>query len=312
MLSARLYLIFDSLPEHGLLSVLVRGQMQKMIKKQLVVAVPASVISDTPHLREKTSKIGYIGRAAAIFNVDEIIVYADDPKFSQRREIDFVATLLRYMETPQYLRKRLFELKPELQFAGILPPLRTPHHPLPGKLKVGDYREAVVLSKAKEGTLIDIGLEQPALLRGAEFAPNQRITVQIVTAGHKVEVQAVSLDEVPEYWGYTVTVEPRALKHLLSESRFDLVIGTSKFAPLIQKAAKRLGERWAKARSVLLLFGSPSRGLFEIAKDEGLNLNDVVDFMVNTLPNQGTATVRTEEAFLATLAILNVQFGSQN
>ncbi len=283
--------------------------MQKMFKKRLVVAVPASVISDTPHLREKTSKIGFIGRAAAIFKVDEIIVYADVPKVNQRREIDLIATLLSYMETPQYLRKRLFQLKPELQFAGILPPLRTPHHPLPGKLKVGDYREAVVLSKAKEGTLVDIGLEQLALLRGAEFDQNQRITVQVVTAGLKIEVQAVSRDEVPEYWGYTVTVEPRALKPLLNEPRFDLVIGTSKFAPLFQEVAKRLGERWAKASSVLLLFGSPSRGLFDIAKDEGINLNDVVDFVVNTLPNQGTETVRTEEAVLASLAILNVQFG---
>lgn len=280
-----------------------------MFKKRLVVAVPASVISDTPHLREKTSKIGFIGRAAAIFKVDEIIVYADVPKVNQRREIDLIATLLSYMETPQYLRKRLFQLKPELQFAGILPPLRTPHHPLPGKLKVGDYREAVVLSKAKEGTLVDIGLEQLALLRGAEFDQNQRITVQVVTAGLKIEVQAVSRDEVPEYWGYTVTVEPRALKPLLNEPRFDLVIGTSKFAPLFQEVAKRLGERWAKASSVLLLFGSPSRGLFDIAKDEGINLNDVVDFVVNTLPNQGTETVRTEEAVLASLAILNVQFG---
>jgi predicted SPOUT superfamily RNA methylase MTH1 len=33
-----------------------------------------------------------------------------------------------------------------------------------------------------------------------------------------------------------------------------------------------------------------------------------VDFVVNTIPAQGTETVRTEEALLATLAILNVQF----
>ncbi len=280
-----------------------------MMKKRLAVAVPASVISDTPHLREKTSKIGFIGRAAAIFRVDEIIVYADDPKFNQHREIDFIATLLRYIETPQYLRKRLFELKPELQFAGILPPLRTPHHPLPRKLKVGDYREAVVLSKAKEGTLVDIGLEQPALLRRTEFPANQRITVQVVTAGQKVEVQAVSRHEVPEYWGFTVTVEPRGLKPLLSETRFDLFVGTSKFAPHIQEVVKRLSDRWAKAESVIVLFGSPSRGLFEIAKNERWTLNEAVDFVVNTFPNQGTETVRTEEAVLASLAILNAQFG---
>jgi predicted SPOUT superfamily RNA methylase MTH1 len=34
-----------------------------------------------------------------------------------------------------------------------------------------------------------------------------------------------------------------------------------------------------------------------------------MDFVVNTVPNQGTATVRMEEALLASLAILNVHFG---
>src|SRR5208283_2335956 len=115
-----------------------------MDKKKLAIAIPASVISDTPHLREKTSKIGLIGRAAAIFNVDEIIVYPDNPKTDQQRDLDFISLLLCYLETPQYLRKSLFKLEPSLQFAGILPPLRTPHHPVSGKtrdLKVGEYRE---------------------------------------------------------------------------------------------------------------------------------------------------------------------------
>ena len=96
-----------------------------MSRKKLAIAIPASVISDTPHLREKTSKIGLIGRAAAIFRVDEIIVYPDNSrKGKQRREADLTALLLAYLETPQYLRKRLFKLDPQLQFAGILPPLR--------------------------------------------------------------------------------------------------------------------------------------------------------------------------------------------
>ena len=140
-----------------------------MDKKKLAIAIPASVISDTPHLREKTSKIGLIGRAAAIFRVDEIIVYLDNPKTNQIRDLEFIALLLNYLETPQYLRKRLFKLEPDLQFAGILPPLRTPHHPISGKtrdLKAGEYREGLVLSKDKEGLLVDIGVEQPAVFKG--------------------------------------------------------------------------------------------------------------------------------------------------
>ncbi|MEM2081776.1 MAG: putative RNA uridine N3 methyltransferase [Candidatus Bathyarchaeia archaeon] len=39
-----------------------------------------------------------------------------------------------------------------------------------------------------------------------------------------------------------------------------------------------------------------------------MNLDDTADFVVNTIPEQGTETVRTEEALLATLAIFNAQF----
>ena len=48
-----------------------------------------------------------------------------------------------------------------------------------------------------------------------------------------------------------------------------------------------------------------SAGLFEILEREGLRLGDVVDFVVNMVPNQGTATVRTVEAVYACLSIFN-------
>ena len=46
--------------------------MQRRDRK-LAVAIPVSIVSDIPHLREKTLKIGLIGRAAAIFRVTEMI-----------------------------------------------------------------------------------------------------------------------------------------------------------------------------------------------------------------------------------------------
>src|SRR3990172_12339582 len=156
---------------------------KRVDKKRLIIAFPASVILDTPHLREKTAKIGLIGRAAAIFRVDEIVVYRDSPKTAQDMDLDFIATLLRYLETPQYLRKRLFGIEPRLQFAGVLPPLRTPHHPVSGKiggLRAGEYREGLVLSETREGLLVDVGVEQPALLREKQYALGERLTLQVV------------------------------------------------------------------------------------------------------------------------------------
>jgi predicted SPOUT superfamily RNA methylase MTH1 len=282
-----------------------------MTGKHLGIAIPASVIADTPHLREKTFKVGSIARAAAIFRVNEIIVYADNLKENQSRDIDLIAELLSYIETPQYLRKRLFKIKPELQYAGILPPLRTPHHPITGRirdLQVGSYREGITLSKVKEGTLVDIGSEHPAVLNG-EKPVNQRITVKITKIGERIEVQEVPPKSVPEYWGYAVSIERAPLAKIVQSRIPDLTIATSKFATLFQDAVQSLTAKWAKAHNILLLFGAPTRGLFEIAKDEGANLNDIADFVLNTVPNQGTETVRTEEALLATLAILNVEFG---
>jgi len=282
-----------------------------MDKIKLSIAIPASVISDTPHLREKTSKIGLIGRAAAIFRTDEIIVYPDIPEADQRRDMDFIVLILNYLETPQYLRKTLFKLEPDLQYAGILPPLRTPSHPLSGKtkhLKVGEYREGVVLSKVKDGLLVDIGVQQPAILRQKQFGVGDRLTLQVINVGEQVEVQAVKQDDVPFYWGYRVIKEKRSFGQLLAKGNFDLRIATARVGDNFMDITEKIAAKWSGGQRVLVAFGAPSRGLYEIAAEEGLKLNETVDFIVNMVPRQGTVTVRTEEALFASLAILNVHF----
>ena len=282
-----------------------------MDKVKLSIAIPASTISDTPHLREKTAKIGLIGRAAAIFKVDEIILYQDNPKANQARGVDFMALLLNYLETPQYLRKRLFKIEPDLEYAGILPPMRTPHHPLSGKtkhLQVGEYREGVVLSETKEGLVVDIGVQQPALLRQNQFAVGDRLTLQVINIGKLIEVQTANREDIPVYWGYRVRVETRSFAKMVSDGDFDLRIATARIGDSFVDVAGKIGERWRGGERVLVAFGAPSRGLYEIAQDGGAKLEGLFDFVVNMIPEQGTATVRTEEALLASLAILNMNF----
>jgi hypothetical protein len=225
--------------------------------------------------------------------------------------MDLIATLLAYMETPQYLRKRFFKLRPELQYAGILPPLRTAHHPLNRKmknLKVGEYREGVTLARTKEGTLIDIGVEQPALIVNSQLLIGKRVTVKITKVEKRVEVELANRDEIPTYWGYIVTAERHPLGKLVRSRGFDLTVATSKRGVPFANVAEKIAQKWKKADTILVAFGAPSQGLYEIVKNEGFNLDDVVDFVVNTIPIQGTETVRTEEALFASLAILNMQF----
>lgn len=284
-----------------------------MNRRKIAIAIPSAVISDTPHLREKTSKIGLIGRAAAVFRVDEIIVYPEtSEKSKQKNEADLICLLLSYLETPQYLRKRLFKIDPRLQYAGILPPLRTPNHPLnrkSKKLRVGEYREGVAISMTKEGTLVDIGVEHPALLRENQWALGKRLSLQIISTDERIEVQVVNKHDIPNYWGYEIKLEKSSFGKLVKNGSFDLIIATSKIGVKFMQIKEKIGERWRKADYKLVAFGAPSRGLHEIVEDEGLSLNDVADFVVNLVPEQGTITVRTEEALLASLAILNVQFG---
>jgi len=280
-------------------------------KKKLSIAIPASIVSDVPHLREKTSKVGLIGRAAAIFRVDEIIVYPDNPRVNQTPDMDLIARLLAYMETPQYLRKKLFRLRPELRYAGVLPPLRTPHHPINRKmksLKTGEYREGVTLSKKKAGVLVDIGVEKPALIPNTKLPIGKRITLKITRVDKWVETELARRDEIPEYWGYTVTAEKLLFGKIVKTRGFDLTIATSKYGVQLASVAERIGERWKRAGITLVAFGAPTRGLYEIVEQGGLDLEEIVDFVVNTIPMQGTETIRTEEALIASLAVLNMQF----
>jgi len=283
-----------------------------LLIKKLSIAIPASVVSDTPHLREKTSKIGLIGRAVAIFRVDEIIIYPDNPKVNQAADMDLIATLLSYMETPQYLRKRLFKLRPELRYAGILPPLRTPHHPLNRKmknLKIDEHREGAIVSKMKEGALVDIGVEQPALIPNKQLPIGKRVTVKVAKIDGQVEVELANRDEISDYWGYTVTFEKHPFGKIMKSRDFDLTIATSKYGVFFANVVENMAEKWRKAETILIAFGAPAQGLYEIVRHEGLDLDDVVDFVVNTIPVQGTETVRTEEALIASLAVLNKAFG---
>jgi hypothetical protein len=243
--------------------------------------------------------------------VDEIIVYPDNAG-KQKNEADFIGLLLSYLETPQYLRKRFFRIDPRLQYAGILPPLRTPHHPLnrkARKVKAGEYREGATLSKTKEGMLVDIGVERPALMRETQWGLGKRLTLQVVAVNEHVEVQAVTRDAVPGYWGYKVRLEKQSFGSLVENGGFDLIIATSKLGAPFVDVAEKMGEQWREAECPLVAFGAPARGLHEIMGDEGLSLDDLADFVVNMVPGQGTETVRTEEALFASLAVLNVQFG---
>ena len=242
----------------------------------LTVALPASLVSDIPHLREKTSHLGMVGRALAIFRVGEVIVYPDRPAENQHYELELISTVLSYMETPQYLRKHLFPTMPLLQYAGVLPPLRTPHHPLAKRvanLRDGEYRDGVVVKTGKEA-LVDIGVEHPIPLNERNIFLGQRITVKIFKDKHGLKIRKVERPSSTLYWGYRVSVSRFPLSRMLRSGMFDLIVLTSKYGKPLTESVEELRSRWREDSNVLIAFGSPKQGLKEILEYEGLTMSD--------------------------------------
>jgi len=266
--------------------------------KRVCVAVPDTVLEEQESTREKTTKLGQIARYCALFGVDSVRVF-HDPR--GRGESSFMKKVLEYLETPQYLRKRLFPLSEDLRYAGLLPPLRIPSHkakvPL-GRLQAGELREAVVLA---DGLSADAGLDVPVTLRRRE-PPQRRVTLKITSVSPSgVEATPVDRRDVKAYWGYTVDISGTAA--LLADPTFPLKVATSRLGDPIARVARSLRIDLQGSGAVMLLFGSPSRGLFETV---GKDLRSRVGYVVNLFPEQNVATARSEEAILSALYLVGL------
>ena len=275
--------------------------------KRFAVAIPASVVSDTPHTREKTAKLGGIARASSIFGVTELILYPDVSDHDQERDLAFCYEILSYLETPQYLRKRLFKLSPTFRFTGILPPLQIPSHNVPRKTpeaQVGHIREGVVTSRSGRDIVVDAGLDEMIVVGGSQSI-GERVTVRLLDVGKNLRGEIVDASKISIYWGYRVRRSKFKLGSLLEKERFDLRVGTSRYGTEIQEVWTEVKESLKRVESILIAFGSPKMGLREILTQESKTPSEVFDFFLNTVPGQQVATVRTEEALLVTLGIFN-------
>jgi predicted SPOUT superfamily RNA methylase MTH1 len=248
-----------------------------------------------------------VARAIGIFGVEKVIIY-NDPVEQNVDDSSLIEELLRYIETPQYLRKKLFPLKPRLSFTGLLPPLRIPSHKANvgmGGLVDGEFREAVV--EVTRGTpAADVGVETTLPFEGSA-RPGSRVTVVVHRSGRDLSCEQVERSMVRGYWGFEVKRQ-KDLKDLLDDGRVTVAIGTSRKGTSYKEVWKDLLLAFRKGGKRLVVFGAPKRGLYEMFPKELLAAK--FDFIINTIPDQKTETVRTEEALLASLAVLSVASAS--
>jgi predicted SPOUT superfamily RNA methylase MTH1 len=252
--------------------------------------------------RVNTLKVGQIARAAAVFRMNRIVIYRD-PEYNDSR---FIAMILRYMETPQYLRKLLIPRREELRHVGTLPPLRTAHHPINSKsesLKIGEFRVgAVVESVGSDGGVwVEIGINRPIPLRtGGRYSVGQRLNVRIFSH-EPLAAEPVDQKDIPHYWGYETEIVESLEGYLASKRDAQIVLTSRNGKAVTPEILQKLGQQGQK-RDLAVVFGSPERGLDAFLSKESMDRYD----MINTIPHQGTETVRVEEAVFATLALLNL------
>jgi len=276
---------------------------------RVAVALPSTALAEASSLLEKTIKVGFMARALAIFRVEQLIIYRDETENIDERIL--LGKLFNYLACPQYLRKSVFPLDPSLKYVGLLPPLNTPNHPTEKSIRDLPevcYREGLVVGKMGGRYLADVGVEVPLAFQSLKrLRKGDRVVLRIVKKGDGVvEAKEVERHEVPHYFGFVVDVTNLNLKGLISSFKRDaLVIATSKYGRELRKEVQNLLNLMKRYDKLLLIFGSPFRGLYEIAKKEGFDLDDEVHMTLNFVPEQGTKTVRLEEALYSTLAIIN-------
>lgn len=271
-----------------------------MSKKELSIFIPNSFLSESNDLKVRTYKVGIIGRTLAIFNAHNVIIYNDNKinEIEGKENGEFISEILRYMNTPQYLRKRTFPIKSELKHVGVLPPLRTPHHPVDSHPQVGDYRQGYTVKRNKKGTFVDIGMDRLAFCR-EQLSVNKIFSFKI----NKITKKGIMvIPEQPDniYWGYNVFLSNKSLKNSLKLIKSDLVIETTRYSDEINSIYEKLRLKVEECNSISILFGGPYSSIQEDVSNSNWDL-----FKINTIPEQGTKTVRTEEAVIATLSLIN-------
>ena len=88
-----------------------------MYKDELSIFIPNSFLSESKDQKVRTYKVGILGRALGVFQVDNVVIYNDNHIKNEDGENDgkFIAEILNFMNTPQYLKKQTFPIKAVLR-----------------------------------------------------------------------------------------------------------------------------------------------------------------------------------------------------
>jgi hypothetical protein len=267
---------------------------------KISIAIPDSSLKDEKKHENKTRKIFQIARAAGIFQINNIIIYKDGREFDNDSKL--LSTLLRYLETPQHFRKRLYPKSGLLQFVGALSPIKMPNQGGTSdakQVKKDDIREGVVFPKDGK-KFIDLGIDYLVPYHGKKDI-GKRTIVKIKDIFPNFTVYDIEKNQIPKFWSYNVK-HGGNLFSLLSEWKGPKILTSRKSKNIKEEDMQKI---LSSKEEILVVFGTTDKGIHEMLDKK---INNIQNFKAwNFFAHQGTETVRLEEAILGCLSIINAQ-----
>lgn len=276
-------------------------------KKKINIYLPNNLLENEDTDLLKTIKIGILYRIFTMFKIDNIFFYNNEAK---KNDLILLNETSHYLERAPYLRKYL-PRSDFLKFVGVLPPIQSPSH-LGIKSRNIEYREGIILditkNKERLEILVDMGDEKPIRVNLQNSTKSLKKKEIFPFRCEKKIYKIENPECIGYFWKSNLVFSDKTLKNLIDvlDKRRNIIIGASKEGNNISKENFiELKRDKLLEYDYNILFG-PLKGSFkEFFKKNDINLDDVNQWY-NFIPNQGTKTVKLEEAIISTLSILNI------
>jgi predicted SPOUT superfamily RNA methylase MTH1 len=222
----------------------------------------------------------------------------------------FLANILYFLETPPYLRYKLFPDPLDcLKHAINLPTLSAPHH-LMAREFPHRYRDGVVV----ENNLVFVGHQKLCMIKNVNLPIGIRVTVETFKEEKDLFLGRVVSSTEPKnkegiYWGYNVRVA-NSLSHAITEcphkQGYDAIVAIGEGGRSVDDDDYSL----PPFQHLLLVFGKDNDdGLSSAMLNDkrfpfGTDVRDVFDQYIDICPHRGSKNLQTQEAVTIALATL--------
>lgn len=243
-------------------------------RKNLDVILFTSIFSTERTLTEITLKLSFIIRTLTIFRVSNLY-FIDDLKDKKVRKT--VTDIINYALLPPYLKKEV-PIKNTLKKVGILNPINIPSHLVSKEVIEGEYRVG------KKGNF------------GFKAKERNKIKNECILVIDSLNSEFIPCNFYPYYTGFSTSFITEEELEKIKEK----VIFASRSGKDPLKYRNEIKELYEK-NGIALVIGPPQGGLLKKFRN--------TDYVYNFIPYQGVKDVRSEEALISSLTILNFILG---